>query len=103
MIDESIRDQEIIGFGASFLEAGMICLNSLDVAHHEQVLRALFDPVKGARFTAMKTVIGPTDFQSPGPYYTYNRSSRRRRHEAVLDRARAISTCLCGRGSLMAV
>ena len=72
LIDEKVRDQEIVGFGASFLEAGMICLKSLDSAHQEEVLQALFDPGKGAGFTAMKTVIGATDFQSAGPYYTYD-------------------------------
>jgi len=71
-IDDTVRDQEIIGFGASLLEAGMICLHSLDSTHQEEVLRALFDPEQGAGFTAMKTVIGATDFQSAGPYYTYD-------------------------------
>ena len=71
-INDKAREQEIIGFGASFLEAGAICLKSLDPAHQEEVLRALFDPDKGAGFTAMKTVIGATDFQSAGPYYTYD-------------------------------
>ena len=71
-IDDSVRDQEIVGFGASFLEAGMICLHSLDAGQREEVLRALFDPERGAGFTAMKTVIGATDFQSAGPYYTYD-------------------------------
>jgi glucosylceramidase len=71
-IDETVRDQEIVGFGASFLEAGMICLSSLDSAHQEQVLQALFDPENGAGFSAMKTVIAATDFQSAGPYYTYD-------------------------------
>jgi len=71
-IDDSVRDQEIVGFGASFLEAGMICLHSLDAAQREDVLRKLFDPNEGAGFSAMKTVIGATDFQSAGPYYTYD-------------------------------
>ncbi len=71
-IDDTVRDQEIVGFGASFLEAGMISLSSLDSTHQEEVLRALFDPAQGAGFTAMKTVIGATDFQSAGPYYTYS-------------------------------
>ena len=71
-IDETSRDQEIVGFGASFLEAGMICLHSLDSAQQERVLQSLFDPVKGAGFSAMKTVIAATDFQSAGPYYTYD-------------------------------
>ncbi len=64
--------QKIDGFGASFLEAGMICLNSLDASAQEGVLRAVFDPKEGAGFSAMKTVIGATDFQSAGPYYTYD-------------------------------
>jgi glucosylceramidase len=72
IIDDKVRDQEVIGFGASFLEAGMICLNSLDSTQQQQILQALFDPEKGAGFTAMKTPIGATDFQSAGPYYTYD-------------------------------
>lgn len=71
-IDDAVRDQEMIGFGASLLEAGMLCLGSLDSAHQEEVFRALFDPEQGAGFTAMKTVIAATDFQSAGPYYTYD-------------------------------
>ena len=54
-LDESVVHQEIAGFGASFLEAGMICLNSLDSQQQESVLRALFDPKDGAGFSAMKT------------------------------------------------
>ncbi len=71
-IDDKIRYQEIVGFGASFLEAGMICLNSLQHEAQEQVLAALFDPETGAGFSAMKTVIAATDFMSAGPYYTYD-------------------------------
>jgi O-glycosyl hydrolase len=59
-----VRDQEIVGFGGSLLEAGLISLRSLDTPHEEQVLQALFDPAKGAGFSAMKTVIGATDFMS---------------------------------------
>ena len=71
-IDEKVRDQEIIGFGASLLEAGMICLNDLDAGRQEKLLQSLFDPEKGAGFSAMKTVIAATDFMSAGPFYTYN-------------------------------
>ncbi len=38
-IDEKVRDQEIIGFGASFLESGAICLNSLDAGAQERFLK----------------------------------------------------------------
>ncbi len=71
-IQEDVTYQTVVGFGASFLEAGMICLNSLDPAHQEGVLRALFDPEQGAGFSAMKTVLGSTDFQSAGPWFTYD-------------------------------
>jgi len=71
-IDEKVRDQEIVGFGASFLESGAICLNSLETAQQEEVLRALFDPEKGAGFTAMKTDIAGSDEMPAGPFYSYN-------------------------------
>jgi len=71
-IDDTITHQTIVGFGASFLEAGMICINSLPPAGQEDVFRALFDPENGAGFTAMKTVLAGTDFMSAGPWYTYN-------------------------------
>jgi glucosylceramidase len=70
-LDPSVTHQTIVGFGASFLEAGMICLNSLEPDQREAVLRALFDPVAGAGFSAMKTVIAGTDFMSAGPWYSY--------------------------------
>jgi glucosylceramidase len=71
-IDDTTAYQKIDGFGASLLEAGPICLDSLDVSAQEAVLRALFDAQQGAGFSAMKTVIGATDFQPAGPYYTYD-------------------------------
>lgn len=71
-IDEKKRDQTMTGFGASFLESGMMCLNTLSPAQREVVLRALFDPRTGAGFTAMKTVLGSTDFMAAGPFFTYD-------------------------------
>ena len=71
-IDPSSRHQKMDGFGASFLEAGMVCLNDLSKDQQEGVFRALFDPRLGAGFSAMKTVIAGTDFMSGGPWYTYD-------------------------------
>lgn len=71
-IDETLRYQEMAGFGASFLEAGLICINSLPPAQQEAVLRALFDPEAGAGFSAMKTTLAGTDFMAAGPWYTYD-------------------------------
>ena len=70
-IDPSVTHQTIVGFGATFLEAGMVCLSSLEAEQQDQVLRALFDPETGAGFSAMKTVIAGTDFMSAGPWYSY--------------------------------
>ena len=71
-IDDAARLQQMDGFGASFLEAGMICINSLPGPAQEDLLRSLFDPKTGAGFTAMKTPIACTDFMSAGPWYTYD-------------------------------
>ena len=71
-IDDRVAYQRIDGFGASFLEAGLICLNRLPPAEQAAVLRALFDPKEGAGFSAMKTVIASTDFMSAGPFYSYD-------------------------------
>ena len=69
---EGAKLQRMTGFGATFLEAGMICLRDLPPAEQEAVLRALFDVDQGAGFSAMKTPIAGTDFMSAGPYYTYD-------------------------------
>jgi glucosylceramidase len=73
-IDDGVRHQKIAGFGASFLEAGLVALDSLPRrSDQDAVLRALFDPRAGAGFSAMKTPIGATDFQSASPrWYTYD-------------------------------
>lgn len=71
-IDDAITYQKIDGFGASFQEAGLVTLNSLPRSERDSVLRALFDPEKGAGFSAMKTVIASTDFMSAGPFYSYD-------------------------------
>jgi glucosylceramidase len=71
-INDAVKLQKIDGFGASIMEAGMMTLNTLPVEKQEEVLRALFDPQAGAGFTAMKTPVAGTDFQSAGPWYTYD-------------------------------
>ena len=72
IINEDSVYQKIDGFGASFNEAGMICLNSLDLRSKENVLQALFSPDSGAGFTLMKSPIAACDFASAGPWYTYD-------------------------------
>jgi glucosylceramidase len=71
-INDAVEYQRIDGFGASLMEAGLITLNTLPADKQEEVLRALFDAKDGAGYTAMKTPIGGTDFQSAGPWFTYD-------------------------------
>jgi len=71
-IQDAVKLQKIDGFGASIMEAGILTLNTLPPEKQEEVLRALFDAKDGAGYTAMKTPIGGTDFQSAGPWYTYD-------------------------------
>jgi len=73
-VNESVTFQRIDGFGASLLESGLIVLNTLPPDEQEKVLRSLFDPHEGSGFSAMKTEIAATDFQSAGPWYTYDDS-----------------------------
>jgi glucosylceramidase len=71
-VNDAVKYQEIDGFGASLMEGGIIALNTVPADKQEDVLRALFDAQSGAGFTAMKTPIAGTDFQSAGPWYTYD-------------------------------
>ena len=71
-ISDTVKFQKIYGFGASIMEAGLVVLNSLPTDKEEDVLRSLFDVKTGAGFTAMKTPLGGTDFQSAGPWFTYD-------------------------------
>jgi glucosylceramidase len=72
IIDTARRYQMIEGFGATFNEAGMICLNSLPPERRDSVLRSLFDTINGAGYTLMKSPIAACDFASAGPWYSYN-------------------------------
>ena len=71
-VNPAVRYQKIDGFGASLLEAGLICINSLNPPEQEKLLASLFDPKTGAGYSAMKTVQAGTDFMSAGPWYTYD-------------------------------
>jgi glucosylceramidase len=64
--------QRMDGFGASFQEAGMICLDRLPRAKQADVLRSLFDAHQGAGFSAMSVPIAGSDFSSAGSWYSYD-------------------------------
>lgn len=58
------------GFGACFSELGWTSLSALSESDRDAVLRELFDPVAGARFTYCRTPIASSDFALDG--YTYD-------------------------------
>ena len=70
-VDDSRRFQTMEGFGATFNEAGLMCLNRLAPERQEQILKAMFDPVSGAGFTLMKSPLAACDFAASGPMYFY--------------------------------
>jgi len=72
LIQPEWKFQKIDGFGASFLEAGMICANSLAVKDKEALFESLFDSIKGSGFSVMKSPLAGTDFMAAGDWYTYN-------------------------------
>jgi glucosylceramidase len=71
-VDEKTLYQKIEGFGATFNEGGMICLNSLPLKDRDNVFRDLFDSIQGAGYTVMKSPIAACDFASAGPWYSYD-------------------------------
>src|SRR4051812_13421476 len=74
-VNEKKTFQKIEGFGATFNEAGMICLNALSLGGRNNVFSSLFDSVKGSGFTMMKSPIAACDFASAGPWYSYDETT----------------------------
>ncbi|MGN6800797.1 MAG: glycoside hydrolase family 30 protein [Ginsengibacter sp.] len=71
-VDDQSTYQKIDGFGATFNEAGMICLNSLSKEGQNKVLKSLFDTVEGVGYTLMKSPIAACDFASAEGWYNYD-------------------------------
>ncbi len=71
-VDEATRYQSIEGFGATFNESGMICLNALTPETRNNLLKSLFDSTTGAGFSLMKSPLAACDFSAAGPWYSYN-------------------------------
>ena len=72
LVQPEWKFQRMDGFGASFLEAGMICANSLDIKNKQMLFESLFDTIRGAGFSVMKSPIAGNDFMSAGGWYSYN-------------------------------
>jgi glucosylceramidase len=66
-VDLAATAQTMEGFGGCFNERGWTSLEELNEADRESVLKELFDPTAGARFTLCRMPIGANDF-ALGPY-----------------------------------
>jgi glucosylceramidase len=65
-----IASHPIAGFGGCFNERGWTALTALNEADRESVLRELFHPAAGARFTYCRTPVGSNDFATEA--YSYD-------------------------------
>ena len=69
-VDPSHTDQTIDGFGGCFNELGWTSLAALSEADRESVLRELFDPAAGARFSYCRMPVGANDYATEA--YSYD-------------------------------
>jgi glucosylceramidase len=64
------KHQAIQGFGGCFNELGWIALRSLTPAERAKVLRELFHPTEGCRFSLCRLPIGASDYAAD--WYSHN-------------------------------
>jgi glucosylceramidase len=108
ILDETLIDQEIEGFGAALTDSAAWVLDSYLAADaREQLLHALFSPADGIGLGYLRVPVGASDFALN--HYTYDDMPPRQRdpelrlfsiaHDEryilpILRRARAINPCL---------
>lgn len=68
--DKSHQAQKIEGFGACFNELGWTSLNELSETDRADIMRELFHPEQGARFTVCRMPVAANDFSRD--WYSYN-------------------------------
>jgi len=70
LVESDPTARPIEGFGACFNELGWTSLQALSEHDRDSVLRELFDPTSGARFTYCRMPIGANDFATEA--YSYD-------------------------------
>jgi glucosylceramidase len=71
-VDPERSYQEIDGFGASITDSSASVLYRLSPAVREEVMRKLFDPVRGIGVSFLRQPIGSSDFTAEAAHYTYD-------------------------------
>ena len=90
-VDMAATAQTMEGFGGCFNERGWTSLSKLSDADRESVLRELFDPVAGARFSLCRMPIGANDFALKAYSYDETKGDFELKHFSIEnDRATLI-------------
>jgi glucosylceramidase len=90
-VDVAATAQTMEGFGGCFNELGWTSLSKLSDVDREGVLRELFDPVAGARFSLCRMPIGANDFALKAYSYDETKGDFELKHFSVEnDRATLI-------------
>src|SRR5437879_884996 len=90
-VDLSATAQTMEGFGGCFNELGWTSLSKLSDGDRESVLRELFDPVAGARFSLCRMPIGANDFALKAYSYDETKDDFELKHFSIEnDRATLI-------------
>src|SRR6202035_3873552 len=90
-VDLSATAQTMEGFGGCFNELGWTSLSKLSDGDRASVLRELFDPVAGARFSLCRMPIGANDFALKAYSYDETKDDFELKHFSIEnDRATLI-------------
>jgi glucosylceramidase len=70
-----IQFQRVFGWGGAFNDNGAATIDSLDAPARSTVMRELFDPFSGCRFSVGRVPIGISDFSLVPNYYSLDETS----------------------------
>jgi O-glycosyl hydrolase len=67
-VDESVKYQEITGFGAAMTDSSAWLIDQLPADAREALMTQLFDPIEGAGLNMIRVPMGSSDFTASGDY-----------------------------------
>ncbi|KRE30977.1 hypothetical protein ASG80_00255 [Agromyces sp. Soil535] len=70
-VDDSVKYQEITGFGAALTDSSAWLINELPADERDALMKNLFDPADGIGLSMVRVPMGATDFTATGNY-SYN-------------------------------
>jgi O-glycosyl hydrolase len=70
-VDDSVKYQEITGFGAALTDSSAWVINELPADSRDDLMKNLFDPVDGAGLNMIRVPMGASDFTA-SEFYSYD-------------------------------